>query len=99
VLTSLFDGEGAKINRTLKSPAARKLIKGRETVGFHRDSQRPLKDILRQLDRKRQEYRKSREEQIAFAAQELEIPTRGEITELPVDPVAVLAFDLERIRG
>jgi hypothetical protein len=60
-----FLGGGARQNKVLNSSMRRVASDGRGSIQFHRDSQRALKETKRQLDKKRAEYEKLREERRA----------------------------------
>ena len=62
-LGSLLGGDSAKSHAALNDSVTRLLTKGRESIQFHQDSQRALKETLQQLDQKKEEYRQSQEEQ------------------------------------
>lgn len=53
VLNSILSGDGAKFDAILGGPVGRVLTRGRESVEFRRDSQRALRDTIRQLDQKK----------------------------------------------
>lgn len=63
VLDSLFGGDDSSRNAVLNGPAARALTKGRQSVRAHQESQRALKDTIRQLDQKKKDYRRSQQKQ------------------------------------
>ncbi len=63
VLDSLFGTDDSSRNAVLNGPAARTLTKGRQSVRAHQESQRALKDTIRQLDQKKKDYRRSQQEQ------------------------------------
>ncbi len=61
VLDSLFGADDSSRNAVLNGPAARTLTKGRQSVRAHQESQRALKDTIRQLDQKKKDYRRSQQ--------------------------------------
>ena len=67
VLESIFSGDSARINAVLDGTTTRMLIRSRGSIQFNQDSKRALRETLRQLNQKKAEYKRLREEQRARA--------------------------------
>ncbi len=63
VLNSMLGGEGTKFNVILGGTTGRVLSRGRESIQFRRDSQRALKDTIRQFDQQKKKSKRSQEKQ------------------------------------
>lgn len=67
VLKSIFSGDSVRMETALNGTAARVLVRSRGSIRFNRDSAQALRETLRQLNQKKVEYRRLREEQRARA--------------------------------
>ncbi len=63
VMESIFSGDSARVNTVLDGTTARMVINSRGNTQFNQDSKRALRETLRQLNQKKAEYRRVREEQ------------------------------------
>jgi hypothetical protein len=67
VLDSLFSGDSARINTVLNGTAGWILVRSLGSIQFNQDSKQALEETIRQLDQKKVEYSKVREDQRARA--------------------------------
>ncbi len=63
VVDSVFGDDGPDLDAIVEGPLGRMLAEDRQVVKTHKDSERALKETLRQLDGAREEQEKSREEE------------------------------------
>ncbi len=63
VLDSILSGDSARVNTVLDGTTARMVVNSRGNIQFNQDSRRTLRETLRQLNQKKAEYRRVREEQ------------------------------------
>lgn len=67
VLDSVFSSDSVRMNTVLNCTTARMLARSRGSIQFNQDSKQALQETLRQLNQKKAEYRRLREEQQARA--------------------------------
>jgi soluble lytic murein transglycosylase-like protein len=67
VLDSIFSGDSARINTVLDGTTGWILVRSLGSIQFNKDSKQALEQTIRQLDQKKVEYRKARDEQRARA--------------------------------
>ena len=61
VLDSVFSGDSARISTVLNGTTTRMLLRSRGSIEFNKDSERALRETLRQLNQKKAEYKRLRE--------------------------------------
>ena len=83
LLESIFSGDSTRVETILDGTAARMLVRSRGSIRFNQNSKRALRETLRQLNQKKTEYRRLREEQRARVEElrqrevELRVPVNG----------------------